>query len=171
VAALGELPRTKHDAGSFLVDVPFFNNSLIIVVVNGVYRELIKKQYHTRAFTRNFSIIPQGGGFVIINDVLLLTNATASQMDKYGKLMACTDTPMASVGSLSSAMDLPPDAPPDAHSSSNQSLVQSFSARTGMNAHFSDQCLQENNYNFEASLAVFEKLSTQGLIPPEAFRP
>ncbi|XP_054158102.1 nuclear RNA export factor 1-like [Oppia nitens] len=85
VSTLCEMPMTRHVPDSFTIDVAFATQTVMIVVVNGVYHELIKRQQPLRAFCRTFYIVPHGSGFVIVNDMLLLTNATVQQIQKYGK--------------------------------------------------------------------------------------
>jgi len=137
------------------------------VVVNGVYRELLKKHQPLRAFCRTFYIVPQGQGFVIVNDVLLLTNATVAQIQKYSQTNKMTDKVMADMepNTKSILRVSAGDSPADKY----ESVILKFMNATRMNRSFAIQCLEENNYNMETAYSVYQKLRTENLIPPEAF--
>ena len=48
-------------------------------------------------------------------------------------------------------------------------MLQQFQQVTGMNEPFSRQCLDENAWNFDAALQVYQQLKAQGQIPPAAY--
>ncbi|CAI6357453.1 unnamed protein product [Macrosiphum euphorbiae] len=80
---LDKLPKTKHDIGSFIVDVPLETAAMIQIVVNGVFVEnFIENNYydkftHTyRPFCRTFCLVPVGSGWSIISDMLYVTKVT-----------------------------------------------------------------------------------------------
>jgi nuclear RNA export factor len=180
VSALCDMPLTRHEADSFQIDVPFCNNAFVLVVVNGVYRELIKKAQPLRAFCRTFYIVPQGSGFVIVNDLLVLTNATVAQIQKYGKTVA-------SVGASDKAMSDTIESTTKwkggpgvgvsggAHALTsptinvNEDVIQRFMALTHMNRSFATQCLEENGFNIDKAFEVYMGLKAQNAIPSEAF--
>lgn len=93
---LDKLPKTKHDLGSFIVDVPLANVSTIIfvlvkyfkllflflkaamvqIVVNGVFIEDYKEtniRQVFRSFCRTFCIVPVDSGWRILSDMLYVT--------------------------------------------------------------------------------------------------
>ena len=189
MSALCDLPRTKHEPQSFTIDLPFSNNSFALVVVNGVYRELYKKQEPLRAFCRTFYIVPQGEGFVIVNDILVLTNATVRQIQAYAKpkksstpgpadrqMIDVMDPLSQSIKSrlgpmvsnispiVSNLSPIVPIAQP-----SNEAVIQQFMSATHMNRSFSQQCLAENSFDMKTAYDVFQKLKSENLIPSEAF--
>ncbi|GLH15429.1 Nuclear RNA export factor 1 [Gryllus bimaculatus] len=84
ISKLKELPLTKHDLASFTVDLPIFNPQLMFLNISGIF---IERKLHlpTRYFSRTFVIVPLGGGFVIINDLLNITNATEKQAKMFGR--------------------------------------------------------------------------------------
>lgn len=164
VSALCDLPKTTHEANSFVIDVPaVISNNFIQIVINGVYREHIKKNSLLRAFSRSFIIIPQGEGYVIMNDLLLLINATVEQIQKY-RVNKSFDTSFGSPGfsaSSASVVDVMPNE--------KEVIISNFMAATGMNRASAIQCLEENKYDQKAAMNVFQCLKEKNLIPPEFF--
>lgn len=164
VAFLNEFPPSEHKSDSFLIDVPFHTNSMIILAVNGVYLENHDRIGYKmpRFFCRMFTIVPHNQGFVIINDQLMVGSATYQQKQKYEA--RATDTAMPSVSSIGSVGGSTVQATLD-----ENRLIEQFARETKMTASFSRQCLEENQYNFNTALDVFYKLNKLGLIPKEAF--
>ncbi|XP_016655990.1 nuclear RNA export factor 1 isoform X2 [Acyrthosiphon pisum] len=71
LSILEKLPKTKHDFGSFIIDVPFAS-----VVVNGVFAEEYNENHNHqvfRSFCRTFSLVPAVNGWVILSDMMLVT--------------------------------------------------------------------------------------------------
>lgn len=81
VSFLCTLPNSKHDASSFVIDIPFCGSNFIIVVVNGLYTEIYKANNPLRSFCRTFYIVPQSPGFVIVNDMLSISNPSVSYLN------------------------------------------------------------------------------------------
>ncbi|XP_015373159.1 PREDICTED: nuclear RNA export factor 1-like [Diuraphis noxia] len=76
---LDKLPKTKHDLGSFIVDVPLANAAMVQIVLNGVFAEDFKETNYRqvyRSFCRTFCIVPVGSGWSIISDMLFITTVT-----------------------------------------------------------------------------------------------
>ncbi|XP_025206227.1 nuclear RNA export factor 1-like [Melanaphis sacchari] len=76
---LDKLPKSKHDFGSFIVDVPLATDAMIQIVLNGVFAEDFKetKSRHVyRSFCRTFCIVPVGSGWSIYSDMLFVTLVT-----------------------------------------------------------------------------------------------
>ncbi|XP_060865132.1 nuclear RNA export factor 1-like [Metopolophium dirhodum] len=76
---LDKLPKTKHDIGSFIVDVPLATAAMVQIVVNGVFAEDFKETNYRhvyRSFCRTFCIVPIGSGWSIISDMLFVTTVT-----------------------------------------------------------------------------------------------
>jgi nuclear RNA export factor len=160
VAFLSELPQTAHQPDSFLVDVPFHSEALAIIVVNGVYHEVQSKQKLVRFFCRTFSLVPQGAGFVIINDQLLAGNATFEQVQKYKATGGGDDTSMVSAATTN----------PGIRSALGENqLIENLARETRMTAAFARKCLEENNYDFNKALECFYELNKRGIIPDEAW--
>ena len=176
VSALDSFPKTKHEFDTMTIDIPFYQSFLFVVVINGVYRELIKKNA-LRSFCRTFFLVPQGDGHVIVNDLLLLMNATVKQVqDRNPK------TNQQQFGSSSSTRELellqddmmteavrPTSSILRRTISSNDGIISNLMQVTGMNRQYAVKCLEDFNYNYEQALATFQNLKSQNLIPPEAF--
>lgn len=153
IAFFNTLPQTEHNSKSFTMDVPFQSSALIVVVVNGICTDLPKRApRQLRSFCRSFTIIPQGTGFVIINDQLMVSGATYQQKQKFA-----SKNSFASPATSRSSQD------------GNQAMIDAFMQRTGMVPGFARQCLLEHGFDFNEALRVFEELNTRGAIPPEAF--
>lgn len=78
VSTLCKFPNTVHDPASFRIDVPFCEPSFVQIVVNGLFTETFKQNKPLRSFCRTFFIVPQGQGFVIVNDMLQISNPSVS---------------------------------------------------------------------------------------------
>lgn len=64
----------------FLNFIFLFQPQLIQLCVCGVFRESrASGNVPVRAFNRGLIIVPQGGGFCIVNETLTITNATSAQ--------------------------------------------------------------------------------------------
>lgn len=75
VAALSNLPQTEHLYESFKVDVPMVQQNLMIININGLYRN--KNFNYLKAFSRSFFIIANAQTYSIVNDMLSITTPTA----------------------------------------------------------------------------------------------
>ncbi|KAE9530577.1 hypothetical protein AGLY_011039, partial [Aphis glycines] len=73
---LEKLPKSKHDYGSFVVDVPLANDELLQIVVNGVFAEETNDKHIFRSFCRTFCLVPVGSSWNIISDMLFITTVT-----------------------------------------------------------------------------------------------
>lgn len=148
VAAINSLPQTNHIKESFIVDVPFYSNALVKIVVTGLLVEVWKRQKQTRSFTRTFLIIPQENGYFIINDVFMIGNSTNSQRQKFPTSDIAINSPS---------------------TSEEENPTVLIARLTGMSMKMSRQLLNESNQNVETALTMFKELNDRGAIPPEAF--
>lgn len=48
-------------------------------------------------------------------------------------------------------------------------MLQQFQQLSGMNEPYARQCLEENGWNYDAAVMVYQQLKAQGQIPPAAF--
>lgn len=54
---------------------------MIVLTMNGVFKETVTAGNPIRSFHRTFVIVPNsGGGFSITNDMLFITNTTREQV-------------------------------------------------------------------------------------------
>ncbi|CAH1792138.1 unnamed protein product [Owenia fusiformis] len=185
VAFLTNLPKTKHDMNSLVVDVNHISASLLSFTVNGVFKETDSKTERPpiRQFSRMFVTIPQAGGIAITNDEITYSNASHDQMRSAFKTPAPTpshspvqDIPGPSL--LSSPVPTPINpasivTPPGLAGTQfteiQLQMIQQFSQQSGMNQDWSMKCLAQNDWDFEKSAQVFTDLRNKGSIPPEAF--
>ena len=83
VSFLNELPKTKHDFNSFTLDVPLATEAVSSFTVTGVFVERTSTKTivnSTRHFSRTFTLVSHGSGFVIVNESLFVTLATKLQI-------------------------------------------------------------------------------------------
>ena len=152
IGAINSLPETTHIKDSFVVDVPFYSNVLVQVVVSGLFVEVWRKQKQTRSFTRTFLIVPQENGYFIVNDVFMVGNSTHIQRQRFPShnvTINSSSTPRGSAG--------------------DENPTSLISKLTGMNMKMSKQLLDESNQNVETALTMFKELNERGAIPAEAF--
>jgi len=158
VAFLSKLPKTEHDLSTFTLDVPFTSPSLMTFTVTGLFRERdTRLKDCIRHFNRCFIVVPQGGGFCIINETLFISTATDLSTRR-----AFASPPPTAAG--------PSSAPaPALDAAAQQAMAVKFSEQSGMNIEWSGKCLVENSWNFEAAARIFAEAKAAGKIPPEAF--
>ncbi|XP_015373153.1 PREDICTED: nuclear RNA export factor 1-like isoform X2 [Diuraphis noxia] len=80
IGILEKLPKTKHDFGSFIIDVPFASSAMIQVVVNGVFAEEFNENHNYqvfRSFCRTFCLVPAVNGWIILSDMMFVTLVTS----------------------------------------------------------------------------------------------
>lgn len=152
VGFLNDLPRTKHDLNSFVVDVHAQSSTLLCFVVNGVFREVKKNTFW--AFTRVFIAVPgSDAGLLLVNDELFIRNATADEMRK----------------AFATADPIPSSSPVPALTHVPHDMVQAFILFSGMNSDWSTKCLQDNDWDFDQAAQIFLNLQGEGKIPDVAF--
>ncbi|KAI5646217.1 tap, RNA-binding domain-containing protein [Phthorimaea operculella] len=168
VTFLSELPKTKHDLMGFAVDLIVFTPQMITLSMNGVFKEPAVSGSPTRSFHRTFVIVPNAsGGFCIVNDMLYVTNTTSEQEDKAFS-SGETPVPAPTPAPVVNAPAVIP-APGVVAEEQQQQLVALLSAQTGMNNHWSVNCLQETQWDLQRALFIFNQLHSEGKIPPDAF--
>ncbi|XP_063801074.1 nuclear RNA export factor 1 isoform X2 [Pseudophryne corroboree] len=154
VSFLNGLPRTQHDLNSFVVDINAQSNTLLCFVVNGVFKVEGQSNETVRAFSRVFIAVPGvDGGLLLVNDEQFIRNASTEEIRK----AFATPAPTPSSSPVPVLAQVP------------QEMVQAFTLFSGMNAEWSQKCLQDNGWDFEQSAQIFMKLKTEGKIPSVAF--
>ncbi|CAH0686369.1 unnamed protein product [Spodoptera exigua] len=165
VSFLSDLPKTTHDLMGFAVDLLVYTPAMIVLTMNGVFKETTTNGNPMRSFHRTFVIVPTpGGGFCIINDMLFITNTTKEQEEKaFVSGVPVEPTPPTPAPTPTPAMVQPS---PDEQ---QKMMLTMLSQQTGMNDHWSVNCLEQTGWDFQRALFVFNQLNTEGKIPPEAF--
>lgn len=138
VSFLNELPKTEHDLNSFTLDIPFATERLMTFTVSGVFREREDRK-PIRAFNRMFVVVPQGSGFVIVNEMLFVTVPTHLQVEA-----AFTGTSPVAAAAAAAASPAPgaaavPTSPaaPALDLNAMQQRVTQLAAKTNMNDNWS----------------------------------
>ncbi|KAI8788851.1 nuclear RNA export factor 1 [Biomphalaria glabrata] len=139
---------------------------MLSFVLQGVFKENETRSDKAvfRFFSRSFVTVPSGPGMVITNDLLTISNASIAQSKAF---KVAAPTPSSSPASSTQSV-------PGAQSSSIQSpeqlqMIERFMADSKMNAAYSLQCLQANDWDYNKAGLIFTDLKNQGRIPPEAF--
>ncbi|GAB1597900.1 nuclear RNA export factor 1-like [Argonauta hians] len=180
VSQLRLFPGTQHDLNSFHIDVQHLSRTLLIFSVFGVFKETeAKGEPPIRTFSRMFITTPQQDGIVIVNDMLTISNATHEQIQSAFKTPAPTPSSSPTQGTpvLAETATSPAAlALPSATAACNVSLTEiqremvlQFSIQSEMNAEYSLECLQQNNWVYEKAAEVFLNFKASGKIPPQAF--
>jgi len=169
VSFLSSLPKTKHDATTFTLDVPFTSEKLMTFTVTGMFKEPNNKNDRIKHFNRTFVVVPHNAGFVIVNEILFITFASSKNA------ATAFTSPESSIEAVAAATPAPVVAspaslaPPQLDQAAKQTLAINFSAKSGMNVEWSVKCLEENQWDFDRSAVVYAELKNSGKIPPEAF--
>eukprot|EP00095_Tigriopus_kingsejongensis_P005674 maker-scaffold846_size89341-snap-gene-0.13 protein:Tk05674 transcript:maker-scaffold846_size89341-snap-gene-0.13-mRNA-1 annotation:"hypothetical protein DAPPUDRAFT_302769" len=153
VAFLNTLPKTETDMNSVTLDIPFATERLMTFTVTGMFRQRATKNNPIRHFNRVFLVVPQGSGFVIVNEMLYITNPTPMQLQTAFK---ATPPPSSMPG-------------PVVDANAMQLRCAQLSEKTGMNLPFCKQCLEQTNWDLEQGYISYMKARSEGKVPPEAF--
>lgn len=172
VSFLSELPNTKHDPQSFVVDLTLFTPQLMLLTVTGVFKErkpaVINEPY--RSFQRSLVIVPGAtGGFCIRNEVIHINNTTRLQDEKAFKEPSQGFQPSAAAPTAAVVPAVPVPVPGGPDDNTKLQMVQAMATQSNMNLEWSRKCLEETNWDFERAAFAFAELNKQNRIPPEAF--
>ncbi|KAL0878623.1 hypothetical protein ABMA27_003701 [Loxostege sticticalis] len=166
VSFLSDFPKTTHDLMGFAVDLLVYTPAMIVLSMNGVFKETTTSGNPTRSFHRTFVIVPNAtGGFSIINDILFITNTTKEQEEKAFATGAAEPTPAAVAAPAPAPAAMAAPGGGDAQ----KMMLAMLSQQTGMNEHWSINCLQETGWDLQRALFIFNQLNSEGKIPPDAF--
>ncbi|GBP36332.1 Nuclear RNA export factor 1 [Eumeta japonica] len=167
VSFLSDLPKTKHDLMGFAVDLLVFTPTLIVLTMGGIFTETVTAGNPKRSFHRTFIIVPNtNGGFSIMNDLLFITNTTKEQDDRAHTSVLPVDRTSTQTALAVPAVPSTSTAPDEIQKAQ---LIATISQTTGMNQHWSLNCLQETDWDLQRALFIFNQLQSEGKIPAEAF--
>ncbi|XP_065882578.1 nuclear RNA export factor 1-like isoform X2 [Dysidea avara] len=189
VKALNDLPKTKHLASSFVVDVSRATPSFAVFSVWGLFAEVGSSsssghQAPVRSFSRMFVITSAQGSISIVNDQLTIRNSTLSQAQMVREALASqlqATSPIAQAVSSSlpnqgvsntlspTTMSLQQQQQLTSPSLEQQYQVKQLATETGMNVQFSEKCLSENFWQYDKAIHAFHCLKEKNALPPEAF--
>ena len=103
-----------------------------------------------RQFHRTFLIVPQGSGFVIINDSLFVTNAIGPQVKTAFQKQ---DSPIL----------------PKISESETQRMIKVLAQKTNLRLDWAQKCLEESGWSLDEATTRFTNAKIEGKIPQEAF--
>ncbi|KAI0209380.1 Nuclear RNA export factor 1 [Lamellibrachia satsuma] len=152
---LSELPVTRHDPNSYVIDVNLASASMLNFTVHGLFEEVVKSgKGALRAFSRLFVAVPQGklethicialsrlfvavpqgSGVAIINEELFVTNPTSKQQENAFK----NPTPTPVVNPTPGGSTVLPGATAGGvvavtTDAQKEEMMQQFSLQSGMN--------------------------------------
>jgi len=166
-------PKTKHQLTSFTLDIPFVAASELLqegkgfigpITITGVFNQVdaSPSQPETNAnsvqealyghFNHIFLLVPQGQGFVIVNEMLVLSAATSEEIKA-----------LTAVGSTNI------DAP-KLDTENMKQLVISLSTMTRMKVDWCEKCLSQSGWNLQSAFDSFNIANAEGKIPTDAFQ-
>jgi nuclear RNA export factor len=134
---------------------------MLVLTVTGLFKERNSdpKLEYVRVFQKTLVIVPNNGGYCIMNELLHINNASVYQSRNAFKAPS-TMTPTTSQPVAGASV--PDDA-------TKMQMVQAMSQQSNMNLEWSRKCLEETSWDYNRAGFVFGELFKQGKIPPEAF--
>jgi nuclear RNA export factor len=191
---LAKLPSTKHLVDTFLLDIDFYIENLCGFTLRGLFidgTEANEHRPHFKLFMRNFLVVSTGEGtMAILCDTLQICPITPTAADAYKEMLAnaandASDLPGSSgvnqpthtniTGNSTSnsvpaiiVTAAPPPTPQPVDANIKRQMIEQFSRQTGMNLPYSERCLEDNNFDYEAAGRRFMEIRSQ--IPAEAFQ-
>ncbi|WRT70302.1 uncharacterized protein IL334_007300 [Kwoniella shivajii] len=171
------VPKTKHpltDPSKWAFDTWVLDgeaeSTKLCLIIEGEFEEMPSGTY--RSFSRTFILSPAPAGSsaasagwpaIILSDTMIVHSYFGTYaFDDQNRSLA-----VHGVSIIPPSIPPPTTSTPAMDAASQDALVAQVSRRTGMNAQFSNLCLQQNGWDFEASLKNFEEI--RGSIPAEAF--
>jgi nuclear RNA export factor len=185
---LAKLPPTKHLVETFLLDIDFYIDNLCGFTLRGLFldgEEVNSQHPHHKLFMRNFLVVSTGEGtMAILCDTLQICPITPTAADAYREMLTnaaneANDLPgpsgmnqpthSAIIGSVPAIVvtAAPPPTPQPIDANIKRQMIEQFSRQTGMNLPYSERCLEDNNFDYEAAGRRFMEIRSQ--IPAEAF--
>uniref|UniRef100_A0A2P2I0S1 Nuclear RNA export factor 1-like n=1 Tax=Hirondellea gigas TaxID=1518452 RepID=A0A2P2I0S1_9CRUS len=156
---INNLPPCTHDLHNFVVDVSIATARLIKVVLHGVYcRHNIRSKWaNIRSFQRTLIIVPVGGGYCIANEQIYLCLPTYNQLQKSFKFESQLTAAAVPSSGPSTAEPIPQP--------SQLLMIEGFAEQSHMKPEYAKLCLEQNEWDFAKSAALFMKLKEEGKIP------
>ncbi|XP_025831545.1 nuclear RNA export factor 1 isoform X3 [Agrilus planipennis] len=159
IKIIQNLPPTEHDPYTFTVDLMKCTDELILLVVNGVFRECsdnLSAPERILGFTRTFILgANDNNEYRIINEQLHVSNATTIQQQRAFKVVK-----VAKDNIFTSSFT----------EAEKKEMIEAVKTFTTMNMEWSKKCLEECHYNLPKALSLFVDLYKVDNIPEEAFQ-
>jgi len=166
---LSMLPRVTHETSTLTLDIPMSNQLFTIFTVTGYFFEQESNYY--RHFNRCFVISPHGQGYCIVNETLHVSGMSTIQPEHQHNNEPLSRS-VCHPQQLLTTNVTPPVSPilAENNSSDKVSIVMRFAQYSGMKVNWAEQCLAENNWQWDAAENAFQNLRLAGLVPPAAFQ-
>ncbi|XP_033207887.1 nuclear RNA export factor 1-like [Belonocnema kinseyi] len=153
LSAISDIPQTRHDWDSFTMDLSLCTETLMLVTVTGLFKEIATTETSFRYFNRVFAIVPEGTGYCVLNEQLHVSSPTQFQHRRALEKQATTE------------VSISPSLTEDV----KQKMTATLSNETNMNRVWSLKCLTEVEWNYDRAVAAFQTFFKAGHIPAEAF--
>jgi nuclear RNA export factor len=142
---------------------------MIVLTVTGLFKERNSspRSEYVRTFQKTLVVVPNNGGFCIMNELLHINNASQYQSKNAFKTPIIAPPTMTPTMPTSPPQMQAPTAGPD--DATKMQMIQAMSQQSNMNVEWSRKCLEETNWDFQRAGFVFSELFKQNKIPPEAF--
>ncbi|CAB3365075.1 Hypothetical predicted protein [Cloeon dipterum] len=160
--ALIKLPKTQHDPLSFTADVLRFEPNHVKISVTGLFKEPQNPFACVRYFKRNFVLQSVNKVYLILNDMLFITNCTSEQAVSAFQVKTEPAAPL-NLYLTTRAMHVP------LSNEQKVRMVEKISDITDMNHEWCRRCLEDVQYDLRNALVYFQKHYEERSIPNEAF--
>lgn len=147
----------------------------MFITITGYFKELDNKEKQIRYFDRTFVIIPEGGGYCILNEQLHISQPSDAQQKQLNSQQSQEVQP-APVAPLlvqqvpnEEAGAAKPVTAVEPSEEIKQQMIVTLRQQTNMNLTWSLKCLREVQWNYDNAFAVFQDFYKRGQVPPEAF--
>ncbi|KAK6756387.1 hypothetical protein RB195_014666 [Necator americanus] len=178
--ALSKLPISNHYTESFIVDTHLISEELLGFTVQGLFEDgkFAKpgEVPQLNFFSRSFVVSPRANESVaVLSDMLYVTGVTPARVARY-KLMlnkatstGSTTLPTVPVNPIAQATSSIGGLQMSSQPSDEikRQMVEQFCKDSGMLPAWSEKCLVDFDWNYEAAGKAF--LTNKGSIPKEAF--
>ncbi|XP_065342284.1 uncharacterized protein LOC135941011 [Cloeon dipterum] len=152
---------TEHDPASFCVDITCYTEKSVHMTVSGVFREK-NSTYPPRFFSKKLFFANCSGTYLIVNELLYITNCTTEQANVAVKeiddKLPAYDLYLSSIPKLTVFND-----------EQKLGLMKKLSDVTGMNVKWSKKCLDDMKWDLRNALIYFQQFYSMNSIPSEAF--
>lgn len=159
---LSSLPRTEHDPYTFTVDVLYYTEKQIVLVVTGAFREPMDNLKDTEClycFSRTFILAARElGEYCIMNEMLHVSNATNILASRAFKNVRVTKPKNTTIVQKAQSQ------------TEKGEFIQVISKVTGLNVEWSKRCLEEAKWDLKKALETFVDFYKLDKIPQDAFR-
>lgn len=175
ISALNLFPPTEHLVNFMSSDVPFYiTNPMFVtsmqIVVTGVFKDISAQSDPLRAFTRVFVLkqvsVDRDGEpvYEIFNDLFMVQPPTPDQIKKYHH-----DLQLSKKFSGQQDGSSAPTTAGNLSSRKEDLMIRSIMAKTKMNKLGSKRLLEDNSWDENRSIEVFNILQAKGSFLPQEY--